>query len=379
MEKLNSTVLIIDDEPALRLGLAAKIKRHGYEVVTACDGADGMLKARETLPDLIVSDVMMPPPNGFELRKLLAQDPKLASIPFIFLTARTGLEDRVNGIRDGADDYITKPFETEELLARMEAVLRRVKVEQERGRDEIREIAKQDVEKLKNEILQNFHHEMRTPLTNIVMPLEIILDNKFKDPQEQAHFIRVALSNVDRLQSLVTDFILLTNIDQGNLNRIRQRIDIEDHILVPIQKRLERYKDKDLQFVYEVQGQGQITAPRREFTHALNHLLDNAFKFCCRSGKVKLIIQADTNGGAVIMVENEGSSIPAELREKVFERYYQGSQGDSREHEGLGVGLYIARAVFQSFGGDVSILESQYVCRVQAVLPNLRPEDICYG
>ena len=379
MEKLHSTVLIIDDEPALRLGLAAKIKRHGYEVVTACDGADGMQKARDTLPDLIVSDVMMPPPNGFELRKLMAQDPQLASIPFIFLTARTGLEDRVNGIRDGADDYITKPFETEELLARMEAVLRRVKVEQERGRDEMREVAKQDMEKLKNEILQNFHHEIRTPITNIVMPLEIILSNKFKDPEEQTHFIRVALSNVDRLQSLVTDFILLTNIEQGNLNRIRQHIDIDNHILVPVQKRLERYKDKDLQFVYEIQGLGEITAPRREFTHAMIHLLDNAFKFCCPGGKVRLIIQTDTNGGAIVMVENEGSSIPAELREKVFERYYQGSQGDSREHEGLGVGLYIARAIFQSLGGDVSILESQYVCRVQAVLPNLTPEDICYG
>jgi signal transduction histidine kinase len=379
MDKLHSTVLIIDDEPALRLGLAAKIKRHGYEVVTACDGADGMQKAKDTLPDLIVSDVMMPPPNGFELRKLLAQDPQLASIPFIFLTARTGLEDRVNGIRDGADDYITKPFETEELLARMEAVLRRVKVEQERGRDEMREVAKQDMEKLKSEILQNFHHEMRTPLTNIVMPLEIILNNKFKDPGEQAHFIRVALSNVDRLQSLVTDFILLTNIEQGNLNRIRQRIDIDNHILVPVQKRLERYKDKGLQFVYEVQGLGEIAAPRREFTHALVHLLDNAFKFCRLRGKVRLIIQTDSNGGAIIMVENEGPSIPAELRERVFERYYQASQGDSREHEGLGVGLYIARAVFQSLGGDVSILESQYVCRVQAVLPNLRPEDICYG
>src|SRR5215216_1385063 len=145
MDKLNSTILIIDDEPALRLGLAAKIKRQGYEVVTACDGKDGMQKAKEVLPDLIVSDVMMPPPNGFELRRLMSQDPQLASIPFIFLTARTGVDDRVNGIRDGADDYITKPFVTEELLARMEAVLRRVKVEQARGREEMRESAQQEM------------------------------------------------------------------------------------------------------------------------------------------------------------------------------------------------------------------------------------------
>ena len=103
MDRPSSTILIIDDEPALRLGLAAKIKRQGYEVFTACDGRDGLQKAKECRPDLILSDVMMPPPNGFELRRLMEQDPQLASIPFIFLTARTGVDDRVSGIRDGAD------------------------------------------------------------------------------------------------------------------------------------------------------------------------------------------------------------------------------------------------------------------------------------
>jgi DNA-binding response OmpR family regulator len=128
-----STILIIDDEPALRLGLAAKIKRHGYNVVTAADGVEGLQKAGELVPDLILSDVMMPPPNGFELRRIMSRDERLASIPFIFLTARNSVDDRVNGIRDGADDYITKPFSTEELFARMEAVLRRVKSARQQG------------------------------------------------------------------------------------------------------------------------------------------------------------------------------------------------------------------------------------------------------
>ncbi len=375
----NSTILIIDDEPALLLGLAAKIKRQGYHVVTATDGTEGMEKAKEVLPDLILSDVMMPPPNGFELRRLMGQDPHLASIPFIFLTARSGVEDRVNGIRDGADDYITKPFVTEELFARIEAVLRRVKVEQARGREEVRESAQQDMEKLKREILQNFHHEMRTPLSNIIMPLELVVNNKFEDPEEQIQFVRTALSSVDRLESLVTDFILLTNIDHGDLNRIRQPIDISNHILLPIQKRSARYKAKELEFVYEVNGEGQITAPRREFTHALVHLLDNAFKFSPDKGKVKLILEIGTNSRAIFLVENEGFSIPEELREKIFERYYQVSQGDNREQDGLGVGLFIAQAVFSSLGGSVTILDSSNGCRVQAVLPNIRPEDIFYG
>jgi len=375
----NSTILIIDDEPALLLGLSAKIKRQGYQVVTASNGSEGLLKAKEVLPDLILSDVMMPPPNGFELRKLMGQDPHLASIPFIFLTARSGVEDRVSGIRDGADDYITKPFETEELFARIEAVLRRVSVARERGREEMRASAQQDMEQLKREILQNFQHEMRTPLSNIIMPLELVVNRKFEDPGEQIQFVRTALSSVDRLESLVTDFILLTNIDHGDLNRIRQRVDNNNHILLPIQKRLARYQAKQLDFVYDIKGEGEIAAPRREFTHALVHLIDNACKFSPQGGKVKFFLQIGRNGGAAIVVEDEGPGIPTELQEKVLERYYQISQGDNREQEGLGVGLFIARAVFSSLGGSVTILDNSTGFHIQAVLPNLRPEDISYG
>ncbi|HVF24346.1 MAG TPA: response regulator, partial [Anaerolineales bacterium] len=173
------TILIIDDEPALLLGLAATIRRQDYNVITAEDGNEGLRKAREAMPDLVLSDVMMPPPNGFELRRLMSLDPVLSPIPFIFLTARSNVEDRVSGIREGADDYITKPFETEELIARIEAVLRRVKTEQARGRDQMKAIAQQDMDKLRNEILQNFHHELRTPLTNILMPLELAANNRF--------------------------------------------------------------------------------------------------------------------------------------------------------------------------------------------------------
>jgi signal transduction histidine kinase len=374
-----ATILIVDDEPALLMGLAATIRRHGYNVITATNGRDGLQKAKEALPDLILSDVMMPPPNGFELRKLMSLDSDLASIPFIFLTARSNPEDRVSGIREGADDYITKPFVTEELLARIEAVFRRVKTEQARGREQMKAIAEQDMNKLRHEILQNFHHELRTPLSNILMPLELAANNKFSDPEEQSKFINIALSNADRLESLVTDLILLSNIDQGNLNTIRQPIDVDMHILAPVRKRLDRYKFKELEFVTDISKLGKITAPRREFIHALVHLMDNAFKFSFEMGHVRLTIQPGSNGGVNMLVQDDGSGIPSELREKVFERFYQASQGDRREHEGLGVGLTIARAIFRSLNGGVQILDSPQGCWVSAFIPDHSPDDIVYG
>ena len=373
------TILIVDDEPALLLGLAATIRRQGYSVITAVDGNDGLRKAREALPDLILSDVMMPPPNGFELRKMMSLDSDLASIPFIFLTARSNLEDRVSGIREGADDYITKPFVTEELLARIEAVFRRVKTEQARGREQMKAIAEQDMNRLRHEILQNFHHELRTPLSNILMPLELAANNKFSDPEEQSKFIKIALSNADRLESLVTDLILMSNIDQGNLNTIRQPIDVDMHILAPVRKRLERYTSKELELATDISESGRITASRREFSHALVQLLDNAFKFSFEKGQVRLTVRPGSNGGASILVQDDGLGIPLELREKVFEQFYQASQGDRREYEGLGVGLTIARTIFRSLKGDVEILDSPMGCWVRAFIPDHGPDDIVYG
>jgi signal transduction histidine kinase len=241
------------------------------------------------------------------------------------------------------------------------------------------ETARRDMERLKQEILQNFQHELRTPLANTVMSLELAVSKRFTDPEEQVSFIRKALSSLDRMESLVTDFIFMTSIDHGDLNKIRQPIDVENHILFPISKMQERFKSKNLQFAATMDVQHPITAPRRELTHAVAHLVNNAFKFSPENGKVALFIRSTGNGGAVFTVCDQGSGIPAELREKVFERYYQISQGHNRNYEGLGVGLTIARAVFENMGGTVSILETRSGCCVQAVLPDQRPEDIVYG
>jgi signal transduction histidine kinase len=372
-------ILVIDDEPAIRLGLVVAIKRHGYRAVAAEDGSAGLQKARELLPDLIISDVMMPPPDGFELKRILGGDPKLASIPFIFLTARSGTNDRISGIQDGADDYISKPFDTEELLARIDALLRRVDTEQARGRQQMMETARQDMERLRSEILQNFHHELRTPLMNIITPLELAVNSKFSEPEMQSNFISMALSNADRLESLVSDIIILSNIDLGNLNKVRQSVDINDHILKPVYKRLERYKQKKIDFTHHLENSGEVKAPRKEFTQSVLHLVDNAFKFSPQNGKVDLDIHTGPNGGIRIAVSDEGPGIPVEQREKIFEKFYQVSRGDTREYEGLGVGLTLARATFRSLGGDVRIADSPKGCLVLAELPDIRPEDIVYG
>ena len=373
------TILIIDDDTSLRIGLSAILQRRGYKVIAASDGQDGLEKVRATRPDMILCDVMMPPPNGFEVRRILSQDAALATIPFIFITARTGIDDRVSGIDEGADDYITKPFEPKELIARVEAVFRRVEVEQAKGRAQMKVIAENEMETFRHEILQNFHHELRTPLTNILIPLENILNHKFENPEDQTRFIRVALTNADRLESLTTDFILLTNIDHGDMNTIRQPIEVETHILAPIRRRLERYRAKEIQLVTHFDMSGNLSAPRKEFTHIVVHLLDNAFKFSPQGGTVDLSISSDEAGNTTLRVCDEGPGIAPELAEKVFERFFQLSQGNTREYEGLGVGLTLAKAVMEKIGGRIRILDAPKGCCVELFVPGQSSEDLAYG
>ena len=367
--KNQQTILVIDDEPSLLIGVAALLKHYGYEVIIAGNGTDGLELARNAKPDLILSDVMMPPPNGFELKRILGLEPELATIPFIFLSAKTGAEDRVRGIREGADDYVTKPFLPEELLERIKTIFRRVEAEQTRGREEMKILAAQEMEKLQREITQNIHHEFRTPLTNVMMPLELAVANKFTNPEEQLHFIKMALSNLEYLDSLVTDIVLLTSLDQENLNTIRQTIEPEIHIIKPIKKRLEKYKSKNIHLDLDVQVQKEILLPRKEFTHSLLHLADNAFKFSPPNGRVEIKIYSTPLGRVVVDLEDEGPGIPQELRTKVFERFYQVSQGDSRNYDGLGVGLTIVKAVTEQLGGNINFLDTDLGCHVRLIIP----------
>jgi two-component system alkaline phosphatase synthesis response regulator PhoP len=119
-------ILVVEDEPAMVAGLRDNFEFEGYEVITAQDGIEGLERALDESPDLVVLDVMMPRMSGLEVCKQLRA--KRASLPIIMLTARGQEVDKVVGLELGADDYVTKPFSIRELLARVKSVLRRTAV-----------------------------------------------------------------------------------------------------------------------------------------------------------------------------------------------------------------------------------------------------------
>ena len=120
-----ATVLVVDDDPVILKLLEVNFEMEGFQVVRAADGAEGLERAREVLPDIVVLDVMMPRMTGYEVAKALREDDDTAHIPIIFVTARAQSSDVERGMELGVDDYITKPFDPLDLIDRVNTLLAR--------------------------------------------------------------------------------------------------------------------------------------------------------------------------------------------------------------------------------------------------------------
>ncbi len=124
---MKPTVLVVEDEAALMTLLVYNLESEGYRVLQATDGEEALLLAEEEVPDLAILDWMLPQLSGIEVCRRLRARPATANLPIIMVTARGEESDRIRGLDTGADDYITKPFSTAELLARVRAVMRRIR------------------------------------------------------------------------------------------------------------------------------------------------------------------------------------------------------------------------------------------------------------
>ena len=143
-------ILLVDDEPGLRTAVQAYLEDEGFQVTTAVDGEEGWEKAQKMIPDVIISDVMMPRCDGYGLLKKIREDERLGGTPVIFLTAKGMTADRTQGYQAGVDDYMPKPFDPDELVARVRNVVQR----QERLLNEAARFANADVGQMAKQITE---------------------------------------------------------------------------------------------------------------------------------------------------------------------------------------------------------------------------------
>ncbi|NUQ01670.1 MAG: response regulator [Armatimonadetes bacterium] len=172
-------VLVVDDEPSTLKLLEYVLSKAGYEVHTATDGAEGLAAVSYVLPHLVVADVMMPQLDGLEMCRRIRQLPGFELVPFMFLSARSQIQDRIEGLEMGADDYIAKPFERDDLLARIEGVLRRAETYQKISRtDALTELGNREFfeQRLREELYREQRYGVSSTLALVAIDIDELGD-----------------------------------------------------------------------------------------------------------------------------------------------------------------------------------------------------------
>ena len=350
-------VLIVEDNPAIRKALERILDRSGYETVSARDGKAALEILAYEIPDLIVSDIMMPNMDGYEFYKRLRKIPELNTVPVIFLTALNDEGDVRKGKELGVDDYITKPFKREDVLSVVKGKLKR--------RAELNKTAEEGVEELKKEIIMTLSHEFKTPLTIIQGFTSLLLrDDMGLDGVQLREFLNYIKVSGDRLDGIINDFIRMMEIETGLLQKEINLLLSQNDINLLLKNLTERYESENsgggINFITEFAPHLPFFSFSVKHTSiALEKILDNAIKFSDKSKKERFIkvISLKKNDSVVIKIQDNGVGIADTEFTHIFEKFYQ-VERKKNEQPGCGLGLPIARSYIELNSGTLS-LESE--------------------
>ncbi|GAB4422793.1 MAG: hybrid sensor histidine kinase/response regulator [Anaerolineae bacterium] len=346
-------ILVIEDDEALLEDVLTILRFEGYDVLGAPNGAEGVRLAREHLPDLIISDVMMPEVDGYGVLLALQADPATSKIPFIFLTAKAALDQVRLGMRLGADDYLPKPFDNEDLL-------RAVRARLARGERMKTQLA-QRLGHLRESIALALPHELRTPLTSLVGYAELMLaDSGTLQPVEVADMADAILKAGSRLRRQLENFLLYAQVElhrhglQPTATCLEAVLeDVEDIIhQTARQQAAQHLREDDLHIEVEPATVRSVAMAVRKI---VAELVDNACKFS-NPGSPITVRAATDEDHYVLQISDRGCGMSAEQIQQVtafvqFERRL-------REQQGIGLGLSLARELASFCGGTLEI-ESQ--------------------
>ncbi len=350
-------ILVVEDHDLLLLAIRDILEVEGYEVHTATDGVDALEVMENFMPDLIVADISMPRMDGYQFFETVRSHPEWVPIPFIFLTARAEREDRLKGKAMGAEDYITKPFDPQELVVVVNSRIGRARA--------IRQATETEFEELKQQIITLLSHELRTPLTSVYGYTELALEEATElPPGDFQQFLTGIKKGADRLTNLVEDLLLVVRMDTGQLER-------EFALLSSVQENINKIVEQSAQMHMAMSAAKGIKIefdlteelpPVRVYEQFLIdtmvRLIDNAIKFSRKKGKRIIVKTYATDETVNIAISDEGVGIKASELPKLFERFRQINRA-KMEQQGTGLGLSISMALVECMGGRISA-ESEY-------------------
>ncbi len=350
-------ILVVEDDLALLEGIRELLELTEYRVLIAANGREALEVLEKQHPDLIVSDIMMPEMDGYEFHAKVSEQPELSAIPFIFLTARGEKADIRRGKELGADDYITKPFDDEDLLVAVRAKLNRW--------ENLRQQRDEEVADLKSKILLTLSHEFRTPLTYIINYSDLLeIEGKEIAGEDFPNFMQGIRRGALRLNSLVDDFLILVEIETGEAEGAyryrRRRIEETGLWLRVIAKPFQTAaEERELTLVTDIpEDLPPLVADEAYLSDAIGRLLDNAIKFSTDESEwVRFSAETDDDR-LILRIQDQGQGIKEQDMGGLFDVFYQIDRA-KREQQGSGSGLAICKGIIGIHGGEVGV-ESEF-------------------
>lgn len=337
---------MIEDDPRWRSLIELQLEQDGHIVLSAADGVAGLALASEQ-PDVILCDIDMPRLNGFGVLEALRQQPALRDIPFIFLTGKTNRADQRKGMVHGADDYITKPFEYQELADGITAVLAK--------RAALTEELRRHSEEHRREFTAPWSHELLTPL-NGILGAAYVLESEFGsvsrgEIRELAASIRISAVRQLALARKLLQYFQLEQLRGSQWSDPAAAMDAGMGLDDPAMKvAAEAGRAADLHVVF---ASAAVHISAGWLQPAVAELLENALKFSPVGTPISVTGRIE-DGVYRIEVADQGSGMTAEERENIAA--FRQFRRDKQEQQGLGLGLAIVKNIVSLHNGSL-ILE----------------------
>ena len=359
------TVLVVEDNPDMR-GFIVDCMSQNFRVRTAIDGEDGWQKVPKIMPDMVVSDIMMPNRNGYELCAAIKGDPDLQHIPVLLLSSKSEVAMKVEGFEQGADDYLTKPFNPRELLARVKNLIRVRKLEKEvQQRNRLLEKALLELKEAQSQLIHSekmasvgllsagLVHEVNNPLNAAISSIRTLgtslerLQKGESTPQELsgklARASQRALNGLKRCEEIIAGLRQFSRKDvEGKKEEdVHQGLDSTISLLPEDQ-------EKKVVIHRDYRFQGKVQCNLGQLNQVFMNLLTNALQAI--DGEGEIWVRTEQEGEhLLITLEDNGQGIPPEVLPHIFEPFYTTKDVG----QGTGLGLSISHKVIEDHGGRI--------------------------
>ncbi len=352
MTETRPTLLVVDDVVG-NIDMLLETLGEDYTMIVATDGADAIDSVKEALPDLILLDVMMPGMDGYEVCRRLKDDPTTRDIPIIFITALNETKNKIKGFSVGGVDYVTKPFQPEEVHARvgMHLELCRKKRELQQSYDKLRETETQ-----RDGLVHMMVHDMRSPLFAILGSLEMAEMEPLS--KEAADCIDTALSATGMLIEMISTLLDVSKMEAGKMTLESSAVDISDLTRETI-RMLEPLRGQRRLTLTSPDEMKMLTGDPNLIRRVLQNLISNALKFTDKDkGIITVFIEITAEDNMCVSVVDNGNGIPLEYREKVFDKFCQVATHKQSKGYSTGLGLTFCKLAVEAHGGKIG-LESE--------------------